>query len=298
MTTLTLELEQFTSAITKAIIRTLPWTWLTPISAPSDELTPPSFISPPPSNMAGYSFSGLGPATNINGFTDNSFIISDGIITLTIVLNVTGKTTGDLIAAELEDKINAGFATAGSITQVRVEYYNTIQYRMYSLTSASVSAIMLFPAGINNIADNLKLGVVYGGTEGLGTYSLVDSSEYRFPYKSLRYIRFTYLLERDGLYEAGELSVIHDLVIADTSDDELTPPSITPPFIPPTISTYQSVSIGGIGSLGVVFSFIHDATTDGADAKFGLAFRIINSIPEVYPKLTMSYITAFPPEDI
>jgi hypothetical protein len=248
--------------------------------------------------MAGYSFSGYAPVTNINGFTDNSFLITDGLVApVLITLNVSGKITGALIATELQYRINLGFASAGSLTTVRVSYTG-IQYRIYSLSSATMSMIIIMNASSNNIADNLKLGVINGGTEGFGSYSLVDSPEYRFEYNYLRYLRFNYLLERNGVYEVGELSVIHDLVITETPGDEVIPTPIVSPFTPPNISTYQSVSIGSRESLGVIFSFIHDVSTTGGEAKFGLAFRITNELPAVYPKLIASYITAYPPADI
>lgn len=133
----------------------------------------------------------------------------------------------------------------------------------------------------------------------MASFSLVDNQDYRFTYTTCRYARFNYLLERNGSYEAGELTAIHNLVITPASGDELSPPVVSPPFTPPTITTYQTVSIGGMaGSLGILFSFIHDTTTSGAEAKFGLAFKITNALPAVYPRLTMSYISVLAPEDI
>jgi hypothetical protein len=132
----------------------------------------------------------------------------------------------------------------------------------------------------------------------MADFSLVDSDEYRLTYKSCRYSRFNYLLERDGDYESGELVVWHNMVMTPTIADELVPPPITTSFIPPDIYTYQTAGIGGVGSLGVLFSFIHDESTDGTEPKFGLAFKITNASPAVYPKLTMSYISTFAPEDI
>lgn len=129
-------------------------------------------------------------------------------------------------------------------------------------------------------------------------FVLVASPSYRLVYKTVRYARFCYLLERDGTYEAGELTALHDLVIADIVDDEGVPPVEPLPFIPPTISTGQVVTIGSVGSLGVSFSFIHDSGTNGNDAKFGLAYKITNALPAIYPRLVLSYITAISPEDI
>lgn len=132
----------------------------------------------------------------------------------------------------------------------------------------------------------------------MADFVLVDSESYKFVYTGVRYARFCYLLERDGTYEAGELTVIHDLVITSSAGDEPLPPTEPLPFVPPTITTGQVATIGSVGSLGVSFSFIHDTGTNGTDAKFGLAYKITNALPAVYPRLILSYITALQPEDV
>jgi len=182
MTTITIDVTQFTEALTAATNRTLKWVWLQPTAAPSDELIPPTYVPTPPAVMP--------------------------------------------------------------------------------------------------------------------SFALIASTSYRFDYTAVRYARFCYLLERNGSYESGELSVIHNLVATTAPSSENTPPPVPAPFVPPTISTYQTVSIGSVGSLGVIFSFIHDASTSGATAQFGLAYQITNASPSVYPKLNLSYVTALPPEDI
>jgi len=130
------------------------------------------------------------------------------------------------------------------------------------------------------------------------SFVLIDADTYRFSYKSVRYARLCYLLERDGTYEAGELTAIHDLIFESTNSDEPLPPSEPLPFVPPTITTSQVTTMGSVGSLGVLFSFLHDPDTGGGDAKFGLAYKITNALPAVFPRLVMAYITALPPEDI
>lgn len=183
MTTITIDVTQFTETLTAATNRTLEWVWLQPTAAPSDELIPPNYVPTPPAVMP--------------------------------------------------------------------------------------------------------------------SFALIASTSYRFDYTAVRYARFCYLLERNGSYESGELSVIHNLVISGiTPSNENTPPPVPIPFVPPTISTYQTVSIGSVGSLGVLFSFIHDASTSGATAQFGLAYKITNALPDVYPKLNLSYVTALPMENI
>lgn len=128
----------------------------------------------------------------------------------------------------------------------------------------------------------------------MADFVMVSSSNYRFAYSGFRYGKFSYLIERDGRYEAGELSVLHDLVVT-VPGDELSPPASSS-FVPPTITTCQTVAIGSIESLGVLFSFIHDSTTDGAQPKFGLAYKITDANPSVFPRITMSFVTLLLPE--
>ena len=132
----------------------------------------------------------------------------------------------------------------------------------------------------------------------MSSFSLVPSSTYRFEYTSVRYAKMCYLLERNAVYEAGELTVIHNLPAATTTSSEAVPPSYPLPFTPPTIITGQTATVGSVGSLGVTFSFIHDASTSGATAKFGLGFKITSATPAYYPRLILAYITAFQMEDV
>jgi len=132
----------------------------------------------------------------------------------------------------------------------------------------------------------------------MASFALVPLSTYRFEYTSVRYAKLSYLLERNGSYEAGDLTVIHNMPISTTQGNESTPPSIPAPFTPPTITTGQAVTLGSVGSLGVTFSFMHDSSTSGSTAKFGLGFKITNATPAIYPRLVAAYITAFQMEDV
>lgn len=298
MTTLTLDLEQFTAAMVKATKKTLGWVKLQPILAPGNEVTPPSYTPDPPSVMSGSSFSGALPSIDISLGTDNQFNISDGVTPPTLVtLTVAGKTTGALIATELETQINAAFTTAGAATRVRVVFDSI--YKIYSDATFQDSKLLITDATSNNIADDLKLGIANGGIETVGSYVLIDAKDYKFDYGAVRYARFCYLLERDGSYETGELTVLHDLVVSGSIPaDESSPPPAPAPFSPPNITMGQTILMGSIGGLGVVFLFMHDPATGGSDAKFGLAYRIMTDTPTVYPKLNLSYITAIAPEDV
>ena len=134
----------------------------------------------------------------------------------------------------------------------------------------------------------------------MSSFVLIDNPKYRFSYASSRYARFCYLLERNGTYEAGELSSLHYLALepsAQTNEGQQTAePSI---FTPPLIRTTQTVlagDFGTIGGLGVYFSFEHDITSSGSDPKFGLAFKITSVTPAVFPRLTLSYLAVVEPE--
>jgi hypothetical protein len=125
--------------------------------------------------------------------------------------------------------------------------------------------------------------------QAMAEFALVPSSSYRFEYTSARYVRLCYLLERNGVYEAGELSAVHFM----PEGYEGNPSE----FEPPVITTEQSVSMGAINGLGVRFEFMHDPGTEGSTAKFALGFKITESTPAVHPRLAAAYMTVFPMED-
>jgi len=147
----------------------------------------------------------------------------------------------------------------------------------------------------------------------MADYVLIDDSRYRFDYNNIRYARFNYLLERNGVYEAGELSVLQDL-----------PAVRKDAFLLPNIETERLVRLCTadtqsplVGNLGVEFEFFHDPTTTyspgvseniggvptpvttqyGTKPMFGLGFKIVDDMPAVHPKFTMTFLTYFTPED-
>jgi hypothetical protein len=115
----------------------------------------------------GHSYSGAAASTDISAGTDNKFNIAiDGNAPVLVTLVVTGKTSGALIAAELETKINAAYVASGSDKRVWVSY-DTL-YRIYSQYTGVDSKVIVTDAVIDNIADDLKLGLLNTGTEAVG----------------------------------------------------------------------------------------------------------------------------------
>jgi hypothetical protein len=92
----------------------------------------------------------------------------DGQAAVDVVLANSGKTTGALIAADIQAKANAALiagSKTGSITC-------TFTGGVYVLTSAklgTVSAVVITDGTANNVADDLKLGAANGGTAAIGT---------------------------------------------------------------------------------------------------------------------------------
>ncbi len=126
----------------------------------------------------------------------------------------------------------------------------------------------------------------------MDNYIFVPSDNYLFEYQSVRYAKLSYLLERDGSYEAGELTVLHNLpLVSQVTSDEIVMLGEQPVFIPPGITMMQSATIGAIGSLGVLFNFMHDFNS--TIPKFGLGFKIVDANPSNYPKLIAAYSIAF-----
>lgn len=113
---------------------------------------------------AGYSHSAGTPSTNISAGTDDSFDIAvDGLAAVTVSLTVAGLTSGALIAAEMQTKINAAL-TGASVTVVFAD-------GIYKITSDKMgdgSSVIVTDATLDNVADDLKIGVANSGSEVVG----------------------------------------------------------------------------------------------------------------------------------
>lgn len=131
----------------------------------------------------------------------------------------------------------------------------------------------------------------------MAEFALVPSDAYRFEYTNIRSARLSYLVERDGSYCAGVFTLFHDLAVDNTtSENENTQPDVPATFIPPNFYFNRSLELGG--NLGVEFSLCHDDTTSGSKEKFGLAFKITQAEPPKFPKLIVSYLSAFSQETL
>lgn len=124
-------------------------------------------FSPPRIGTQGESLGGAAPLEDISALTDNQFNIAvDGLAPVLVTLANAGKTTGVLVAAELELKINTSLAAAGYDARVWVDF-DTV-YKIYSQSTGLTSSIVITDAVSDNIADDLKLGVANTGTETAG----------------------------------------------------------------------------------------------------------------------------------
>jgi hypothetical protein len=122
---------------------------------------------PPRIGTQGKSVSGAAPSTDISAGTDNALnVVVDGATAVLVTLTVAGKTTGPLIATELELKINTALIAAGLDKRVWVTY-DTL-YRVSSQYTGLNSKVVITNAVTNNVADDLKLGIANTGTETVG----------------------------------------------------------------------------------------------------------------------------------
>jgi hypothetical protein len=120
--------------------------------------------------VQGSSAGGAGAPTNISALTDTDFNVSvDGSAPLLISLVVAGLTTGAAIAAALEVAINTALIAAGYDARVWV-YFNGVDvaYEIYSQSTGLTSSVVVTDALVNNIADDLLLGVANTGVELVG----------------------------------------------------------------------------------------------------------------------------------
>jgi len=115
--------------------------------------------------VAGTSVSGASPSTDISGETDSKFKIAvDGDTAEEVTLDVSGKNTGELIAAEMQTAIQA---LSGNKATVTVAFDSV--YTITSGTAGTASAVVVTDAPSGNIAEELKMGEANGGTETAGT---------------------------------------------------------------------------------------------------------------------------------
>ena len=128
-------------------------------------------FNPPRIGTQGKSTGGIGALTDISALADDSFNIAvDGGPVTAVSLDVAGKTDGDLVAAEIESAVNAALLAASLDTRVWVEYESADDhYIIYSQSTGLNSSVVITDAALDNIADDLNLGVGQGGTEEVGT---------------------------------------------------------------------------------------------------------------------------------
>lgn len=132
--------------------------------------TTPGTFNPPSVGTQGKSTSDTTPSTDISAGTDTTFRIAvDGGAVVTVVLVVTGLTTGSLIAAALETGINAALTSAGQDARVWVEFAGGL-YVLHSQKFGAVSAVVVTAGLTNDVSADLKIGVANAGTEIVGTY--------------------------------------------------------------------------------------------------------------------------------
>lgn len=131
-----------------------------------EQVTKDAF-APPRVGVQGKSVGGAAPIEDISLLTDNQFNIRvDGLPTVLVTTTNAGKTTGDLIAAELELKINTALAAAGFDARVWVDF--DLVYKVYSQSTGLSSSVLITDALADSIADDLKLGVANAGVETVG----------------------------------------------------------------------------------------------------------------------------------
>jgi len=133
------------------------------------EETTPGTFNPPSIGTQGKSVGGGTASTDISAGTDDSLQVAvDGGAAVTASFtSVVGLTTGLLIAAALETAINTATAAAGQDARVWC-LFDTDHYEAYSQKLGTTSAVVITDATADNVADDLELGTLNGGTETAG----------------------------------------------------------------------------------------------------------------------------------
>ena len=119
----------------------------------------------------GSSIGAASASVDISAGSDDSLNISvgGGNIITAVLAGLAGLNTGALIEQALESAINTALTADGQDERVWVFYDSgDDHYEVYSQKTGTSSSVVITDAGSNNVADDLNLGVVNGGTEAVG----------------------------------------------------------------------------------------------------------------------------------
>jgi hypothetical protein len=130
----------------------------------------PRVFSAPRVGTAGKSTSAATPSLDISAGTDNKLKVAVDKMTTPVLVTLAqaGKTTGSLIAAELELKINDALLAANRDERVTGSFTGG-KYEIESQGTGVDSKVVITDADTDNVADALKLGTLNLGVEAVGT---------------------------------------------------------------------------------------------------------------------------------
>ena len=130
----------------------------------------PRVFSAPRVGTAGKSTSAATPSLDISAGTDNKLNVAVDKMTTPVLVTLaqTGKTSGALIAAELELKANDALNAAGRDERVTAALIGGV-YVVESQGTGVDSKVVITDALADNVADALKLGTTNLGVEVVGT---------------------------------------------------------------------------------------------------------------------------------
>jgi hypothetical protein len=133
-----------------------------------EETTPRTF-NPPSIGTQGSSIGGnTAPSEDISAGSDNKLDVTvDGVALGDVAVVVAGLNTGPLIAAALVSAINTALIAAGSDKRVWGQW-ETDHYEFYSQQTGVASSVVIADASVDNLADDLELGLANGGNEAVG----------------------------------------------------------------------------------------------------------------------------------
>lgn len=141
-----------------------------------------TFTANVPAAVEGTSTSGLNPSIDMTGdlLEVDMMIAVDGGVATPVVFAWAGINTGNLVAGELQGKIQALGGAFAAVTVAYVGAPPNDYYLVTSGTTGSTSAVIITSGGANSCTDELKLGVVDGGTEAFGGDAEELTAEYHY----------------------------------------------------------------------------------------------------------------------
>lgn len=131
----------------------------------------------------------------------------------------------------------------------------------------------------------------------MSDFILVANNNYVFPFNFTRYLKLGYFLSRDEQFESGEFDIISKVIQKHSGEFDPGTSNDPPAAFAGSASDlhfHRTVIQRTSGDLGVDFTLLVAPTTLPFNPSFGIAYKITNASPAVFPSLRIFVIKLLP----